>query len=456
MRKVFIGVLAALMLFAFVACDNNAPQAPLMGNQIEGVELVSVPDYLYGEKIDPAKVQLNVVKNDGSKIAYTGTELQMDAVTLNADTTAVAVTYAGLTFYVNVPAYEPELITFNISGIKATTISLGASDKLDITGTTVTATYDGGKIKDITEAWFAANDQEINAKDVLALFENPKAGTTITVSSAVLPTEVVEVKGINYTLSGSKTLTVAEAAKAAELSDVTLAQVYAIDDTVKEVFNVGTQNKISDAAIKVVYTLKTAAGTDTKTVYYGTGTSVKLSDVDTEAKTATTLASGDVLIVLQNYKTSYPFSTSKSSVSDILATVKVKYGSESGDVVEIKDVPLTITAIADYPKSFKAVKVKTTGEENTPVKTVWTWNEPIKPTDFTFEVNEWTAPGVTYSETNKAPELEDAWTATPEKIRENTQKNASFPVTFTYSGYLGSVADKTLTASGTINVDVPK
>ena len=173
MKKVFIGVLAALMLFAFVACDNNAPQAPLMGNQIEGVELVSVPDYLYGEKIDPAKVQLNVVKNDGSKIAYTGTELQMDAVTLNADTTAVAVTYAGLTFYVNVPAYEPELITFNISGIKATTISLGASDKLDITGTTVTATYDGGKIKDITEAWFAANDQEINAKDVLALFENP-------------------------------------------------------------------------------------------------------------------------------------------------------------------------------------------------------------------------------------------------------------------------------------------
>ena len=447
MRKVFIGVLAALMLFAFVACDNNAPQAPLMGNQIEGVELVSVPDYLYGEKIDPAKVQLNVVKNDGSKIAYTGTELQMDAVTLNADTTAVAVTYAGLNFYVNVPAYAVELVTFDISGIKASTISLGSSDVFDITGTTVMATYDGGKTKDATSLYFAKNpNKKISAAAILEFFKDangdlPKAGTSITVSSAVLPTEVVEVKGTNYTLSGSKTLTVTEAAKAIEITAASLTQVNTDkDDALVEVFNVGSQNKISNAAIKVSYTLKKADGTtETKDIVYGGKATSGVTLTDLISNPTDPANDGDVVIILQNYVDDFEFSSAKSSATDILATIKVKVGS---DVAEKKDVPLSISAINNYVESavFTAKK-----------ESKWDIDSPIKADQFDITYT-WAAPGKTsYSQGENTPTI-GTWTPEYSAVKENTPEG-NLKIKFTYNGDLGLDAKKTLVEEATVVVD---
>ena len=163
MKKVFIGVLAALMLFAFTACENNAPQTPIMGNQIEGVELVSAPDYIIGidDDIDPAKVELNVIKNDGSKVSYTGTELNLKAPTTLSTINNCAVTYGNLTFYVNIPAYNwDEITAVDLSG--ATTKTIKTTDTtISTDGITVTVSYAKGTRSGVAIGDVVKNGDEI-------------------------------------------------------------------------------------------------------------------------------------------------------------------------------------------------------------------------------------------------------------------------------------------------------
>ena len=58
MKKVFIGVLAALMLFAFVACDNNASVKVPTGMTLA----VSRTAYLEGEDFDPSVMEACMVQ----------------------------------------------------------------------------------------------------------------------------------------------------------------------------------------------------------------------------------------------------------------------------------------------------------------------------------------------------------------------------------------------------------
>ena len=463
MKKVFIGVLAALMLFAFTACDNKAPQAPLMGNQIEGIELVSAPDYLTYETIDPAKVQLNVIKNDGSKIPYTGTELQMEVpTTLKAGANAVKVTYAGLDFYVNIPAYAPELFTFDVSGLKATEIP--ESGNFDLTGLKVSVMYDDNKTADATDYVFGVIETKLSgnvpANVIIAAFaddpSNVDVDDIITISAANIADaqkNIVETAlGFDVTVSGTKTLKVVEAAATVELTEVSLAQINTEDGTANgklvEVFNVGTNNKISNAAIKVSYTLKNADGTVTpKTaIYQGKATSgVTLTDAKAIVKTpalATPASDGDVVIILQNYISDYAFSTTKSSASDISATIKVKVGS---DVVEKKDVPLRISAINNYVSDAVFADLA-------PNPTTWKIGDPIEAEQFKITYT-WAAPGKTTYSDNDHPTI-GSWTPSYSNVKENTPVGKTAKVDFTYNGDRGiSSPSKTpLVVEATLNV----
>ena len=462
MKKVFIGVLAALMLFAFTACDNKAPQAPLMGNQIEGIELVSAPDYLTYETIDPAKVQLNVIKNDGSKIPYTGTELQMEVpTTLKAGANAVKVTYAGLDFYVNIPAYAPELFTFDVRGLEATEIP--ESGNFDLTGLKVSVMYDDNKTADATDYVFGVIETKLSgnvpANVIIAAFaddpSNVDVDDVITISDANIADaekNIVEAAlGFDVTVSGTKTLKVVEAAATVELTEVSLAQIDTEDGTANgklvEVFNVGTNNKISNAAIKVSYTLKNADGTVTpKTaIYQGKATTgVTLTDAKAIVTTPVTLAKdGDVVIILQNYVSGYGFTTTKSSATDILATIKVKVGS---DVVEKKDVPLSISAINNYVSEAVFEDLDTN-------PTTWEIDDPIKAEQFKITYT-WAAPGKASYDTNENTPTIGSWTPSYSNVKENTPEGKTAKVNFTYNGDRGiSSPNKTpLVVEATLNV----
>ena len=65
MKKVFIGVIAALMLFAFVACDSQVPQIPSQNHKISTVQFVCGPlSYTVGESFDPSAYEVKLVYLD--------------------------------------------------------------------------------------------------------------------------------------------------------------------------------------------------------------------------------------------------------------------------------------------------------------------------------------------------------------------------------------------------------
>ena len=69
MKKVFIGVLAALMLFAFVACDNSGSNAnPAYITYVEAT-LNSGVVYVEGEKVDSADFTFKGYDVLGNEIA---------------------------------------------------------------------------------------------------------------------------------------------------------------------------------------------------------------------------------------------------------------------------------------------------------------------------------------------------------------------------------------------------
>ena len=65
MKKYFIGVLAALMLFAFTACDSQVSYTDKTLVRL-GVETVTERDYLVGQEFDPSTIRVTAYFRDGS------------------------------------------------------------------------------------------------------------------------------------------------------------------------------------------------------------------------------------------------------------------------------------------------------------------------------------------------------------------------------------------------------
>ena len=76
MKKYFIGVLAALMLFAFTACDNSVPTVSIDG--VAYVEVEQVKNYLEGEKATEDGFQIVVNYTVGSPKIIAGNAGNID------------------------------------------------------------------------------------------------------------------------------------------------------------------------------------------------------------------------------------------------------------------------------------------------------------------------------------------------------------------------------------------
>ena len=437
MKKVFIGVLAALMLFAFTACENNAPQTPIMGNQIEGVELVSAPDYLIGIDgvVDTAKVELNVIKNDGSKVPYTGAELNMKSdLTLKDEITPVAVHYGSLTFYVNLPAYNVEGITaVDLSGAKQKTIKSDATS-ISTDGITVTVSYANGTRSGVAvETVFGK--KQIDFDGTVASY-GYKDGQEINVVEALKKEEVDEtLSALLDKATGSWVVTVDDSAK--KITDVVLKQV---DD--KEIFAVGSTNKINLAAIEgtITYSDGTIAN-----VFFNTTAIGEERKANAVLKEVSTTAVGKpttgYYIVFTNITNDYPLSESEDSV-EVSAYIVDAEGLES-DVTTFD-----IAAIEDYPASATAALIQVDDGKGGKKNPTLDWEDPIKPADYKFTIT-W-ASNYKYAE-GKEPKLNGKWVPNPSKVLIETADNTNtgYPVTFTYDGYVGTAdPDKEVEATG--------
>ena len=159
MRKsILIGVLAALMLFAFTACENSASTYKIpVGITAEA----SNTEYLVGEYTDPSTITAAVRFSDGSTQTFTGTQLGIPAQkTSKAEVLPVTVAYGasygvssegkpeatgGVGTYVNLYVYSVDSAA--ISNLPTTAAYDG---KIDTTGVAVTVTYNHGKTRTLT------------------------------------------------------------------------------------------------------------------------------------------------------------------------------------------------------------------------------------------------------------------------------------------------------------------
>ena len=269
MRKsILIGVLAALMLFAFTACENGAPTSPLYGKEIQGVSPVSAPDYVAGEKIDPSAITLRVNFNDNTYAEFKGSELGMKLDTaLVAGSNAATVTVAGQEYVVNVNAYAVEGFNVDFSTIKAETVIIDSTTEVSTDGATIDVVYNGGKTKEAVKAIIDSDSvlSEFATLPIAAFgitgWEDVKDGQTFTFTvPAANASSTDPDSGLTYTFTGSKTVT----AKIAEVGTYTTPVI----KQTNEVFTVAadSDDESKNTLAKVEYDVSFSVTKEGKTI----------------------------------------------------------------------------------------------------------------------------------------------------------------------------------------------
>ena len=447
-RKVFVGVLTALVLVSFIACQNSTPMSPIYGKQVQSVTLASAPDYIYGsfevgsnspisfsDTIDPSEIELEVTYNDNSSEVYTGKELGITRTPVAGANTSVTVDFGYATadtgakqFFVNIPAYKVEGISIDVSGIADTTAVLKGSDpsktvSFDLDGVTIAAIYNGSSEKDVTDAISGNTTIDVPA-DFLEAEEAKECGLvsedgeTITVSQAVLDAALAAAKAelpISVAIVGSKSFTVVDAAEIVSVTGIQTVELFP-----------GISGKDTLADADIVLTLTDAEGNE-KLI------SNSISSYEDETgKTISGIETGWTLSY-REYTADYKLTR---TTTPYMVTVTATKGSESYKT----DAQIPVTLTVDYATKFEA---KLTDSEQT-----FKAEETIDEDDFTFTVTEWAGNGTNKYQDGQDPTKYDSsdFTADPSIIKRG-QKDGSYIITF----YLND--DPTITVTATVTVD---
>ena len=137
-KKVFIGVLTALMLFAFVACDNSSVGQDSMGMMVVSIETESVPAVVQGQKVSLSNYEVVATRYNGDTFIVPESDLKFatDPVAMteasadekdakNVSKIVYVGPYASIYNGTGVATEEP--VTAMVYAIKAITVS-GPSD----------------------------------------------------------------------------------------------------------------------------------------------------------------------------------------------------------------------------------------------------------------------------------------------------------------------------------------
>ena len=85
MKKIIAFALSIAVLFAFAACEAGTIP-PYYGKTVESITLLSAPDYIVNETLNPADLSFRVVYDNGEEVTRTGADLGL-APTTGSDTT---------------------------------------------------------------------------------------------------------------------------------------------------------------------------------------------------------------------------------------------------------------------------------------------------------------------------------------------------------------------------------
>ena len=331
-KSILIGVLAALMLLAFTACEQS-PSKPLYGADIDNITVSSQPSYIaYFDVVDPAEIKLSVNFNDGTSDEYTGKELALKVSgVLQAEKNIVSGTYNGKSFDVIVTAamptgFEYDLSTvepMNISASKdySATISATVSSSVGTKTETVPFEIDSTKAASIIDdnSLKAGSKYTLTAEDAETLFESDNASA---------PCDV--------TYTGSVELTVVDSTTVAYIVVEQGAKIFGVP----ELSDTATvKNELSEADLKI-------------STYAADGT--LLEDISTDT------TNWDITYI--GYTADYAFP--EAGEYEILVKATGKTGDYKDKTFSTADHPFTLVVSEDYPTAFDVAQPNLQTDEN--------------------------------------------------------------------------------------------
>ena len=406
-KGILIGVLAALMLFAFTACEQKTPNSPLYGAQVESVTVAEQPLYIAiptgvgsVDTIDPSVIKFNVKYNDGKVYTYTGAQLGItandvkDGATVDALTKTIVVKLdkAGkYTFYPQVKAYAATGATIDLSSIEGP-VEIEDAKKVTVPVKATVASAGGSKEFDYSF--------EVKAADISTLIKDNelKTGSTFTVTAEYATTlgkafiETAKAKGLELAFTGS-------------------VDVIVVDSTATKIDHISAKlndNTIIFADVKGLASgaKKTIADTDiTVTKYDKDGNVVTESDY-----TKVTIHDNRGVM----YDAGYTWKEADTY------TVIVKLSTADGSKSFSCEMELPI--ISDYPTAYtvKQIASENSGADGKPTTMhVYKQGEPIvvSKSIFEFAPSAWkSGVGASYTAETMPKYTEPTWTANPSVI----------------------------------------
>lgn len=366
MKKIIVCVLSIAVLFAFAACEASTPVS-YYGKNVDSITLLSAPDYVQGETLNPADLSFRVVYNNGETATRNGAELGLAPTSgtvgkdLEIDISGNYVLDATNTFgiaygttrpgtdgkytvkdvwTVEIKAADPAQLTYVVDPtnaakeIKKGTSALSAED---IRGIVVTAKFDNGNTKVVpaTIAKIDADDFTVDASGV--------AESTTTVKSV----------NAKVTIDPAWTLTIKE-----ETNKVTDLK---LEFAKQEIFEKAiTKTKLSDVKFNVVATFE---------------------DGKTERIASTALTTdGDRGVATVDFTEVYAENTFVQDRTNLSYAAVVTYDGFT------KNTNLIIEYTKDYPKAVVATN-----------DTEYTDGQTVSTADFKYVYSNWASGKTDYT-----------------------------------------------------------
>ena len=370
-KSIFCVALAALMLFAFTACENNAPTSLWFNKTVKSIKPVAYPevvfynDTLISDPFTSADIKLQVVFDDNSVAEYNGLELgltakKQDAVKVS-DYMVFTASYGAkdklTTYDVTIPVYEAEITALDVSEAETTTIAENATSA-DVTTDGVKVVYTYNETSTI--------EKELTSGTIYLTsdFGLPKTGNVIDWA------DIEEGDTFDFTLDGGF------ATRNNLPADIELIGEWTLTVDTPVILPTNIVATASDEAADEIFVKDTLA-----TVKYEVTFTYDDEEVTLDSATNQPATSGWKLS-FKNYVGTYTFDKVEK-VNDIIVVV------EKNDDATVKgETTLSVDVLADYPVEFTVAYNEEAGKD---VK--WTPDTFVDPKYFTFTVKSWAASG---------------------------------------------------------------
>ena len=432
MKKVFIGVLAALMLFAFTACEQQMPTY----KEVSYIEVEQTGDFVIGQVFDASKFTVTANFTDGSSSVVKGATVALadgeswangaeveatfkangqdftnsTTAKISSDITSISITGDGL-----------KVTTQGLANIQSVFDALKADIKsgkrvLSVTTSNGSATFSTADYANFESKYVVTVDADITEEDVQDAIDNEDLSALSNIALTFTITDRADSIAVATDVPSNLTISLVEATPAAgaKIASVAVTQtneVFAINDT------------LADVEYAVVATYDDAAQTK----------------VILDAYTLT----------FDDYNTAFKLSDTENAPEDNEYAVTVKVGDK-----EYKST-LTVATTADYPVAITvSTKDSDPDEDGKQVKT-YAAGDTIAVGDFDYKVTKW-ASGYSYK-TNEEPEngftASSDITVTPASVKK-AQPDGPYAVSFKYTATGAADNDQATTVSGVSTVTV--